>query len=230
MSHPYHHAVSSAQLNGGHADDYLAVHSFFDRSKAQLAHWSHRSLYHHEFGVSDAVNHFGETVGNSDGVQVSVKQLGQQHVDEDFNLRRVTARDWLAALRIPANHRFWARARTTAESHAAFSAQRFGGHTADYLAVHETLDRHNLGDGPESGLFSHHAAGIFDVEMFLGPTVTNSLGKRIPTRFLCELHITAEYGFIPTAHDWCRLLVREIWMNETQSKTRSYAASINPKI
>ena len=227
MSHPYHHAVSSAQHHGGQADDYLAVHSFFDRSKAQLAHWSHRSLYHHELGIVDAVRHFGDSVRNSDGVQVAVKELGQQHVDEDFNLRRVAARDWLAALRIPPSHRLRAHSRTSVERHAAVSAQRFGGHAVDYLAVHVTLDRHNLGDRAEHGLFTHHAAGIFDVEMFLGVTVTNSLGKRVPTRFLCELHITAEYGFIPTVQDWCRLLVRERWMNETQRQTRSFAASVS---
>ena len=34
MAHPYHHAVRSARLFGGAPEDYLAVHDWFDESKA----------------------------------------------------------------------------------------------------------------------------------------------------------------------------------------------------
>jgi len=37
MAHPYHHALSSARLWGGTADDYLRLHSWFDESKMLTA-------------------------------------------------------------------------------------------------------------------------------------------------------------------------------------------------
>jgi hypothetical protein len=34
MAHPWHHAVSSARRHGGAPEDYLAIHEWFDASKA----------------------------------------------------------------------------------------------------------------------------------------------------------------------------------------------------
>jgi hypothetical protein len=34
MAHPYHHALSSVKQWGGQVDDYLAIHNWFDESKA----------------------------------------------------------------------------------------------------------------------------------------------------------------------------------------------------
>ena len=47
MAHPYHHAVRSARLFGGKAEDYLAIHDWFDESKAHIADVRHRALRHH---------------------------------------------------------------------------------------------------------------------------------------------------------------------------------------
>ena len=33
MAHSYHHAVSSARKWGGVPEDYLAIHTWFDKSK-----------------------------------------------------------------------------------------------------------------------------------------------------------------------------------------------------
>ena len=37
MAHPYHHALSSTHRWGGEPGDYLAIHSWFDESKAHFA-------------------------------------------------------------------------------------------------------------------------------------------------------------------------------------------------
>ena len=51
MGHPYHHALSSAKKWGGTADDYLALHQWFDESKAITADFRHRALRHHAEGI-----------------------------------------------------------------------------------------------------------------------------------------------------------------------------------
>ena len=51
MAHPYHHAVHSARLFGGAPEDYLAIHDWFDESKAHFADLRHRALRHHSEGI-----------------------------------------------------------------------------------------------------------------------------------------------------------------------------------
>ena len=59
MAHPYHHAVSTAKRFGGRPDDYLALHSWFDATKAHIADARHRALRHHSFGIFIAEQIFG---------------------------------------------------------------------------------------------------------------------------------------------------------------------------
>ena len=68
MAHPFHHAVSSAKRFGGQPDDYLALHSWFDATKAHLADARHRVLRHHSFGIFIAEQKFGVTLTNSSRV------------------------------------------------------------------------------------------------------------------------------------------------------------------
>ncbi len=46
MAHPYHHSLSSVR-RWGEVDDDLAILSWFDASKAFVAHFRHRALRHH---------------------------------------------------------------------------------------------------------------------------------------------------------------------------------------
>jgi len=50
MAHPIDHAQSSASKFGGIAEDYLAIHQWFDESKSQIAGFRHRALRHHAEG------------------------------------------------------------------------------------------------------------------------------------------------------------------------------------
>ncbi|MEZ6124026.1 MAG: hypothetical protein R3C49_12750 [Planctomycetaceae bacterium] len=56
MAHPWHHAQRSASLFGGTAEDYLAIHDWFDESKAHLADFRHRALRHHSEGIFSVRN------------------------------------------------------------------------------------------------------------------------------------------------------------------------------
>ena len=97
--HPYHHALSSVQRWGGSAVDYQAIHDWFDESKAFLADFRHRALRHHAEGIFLAEKLFGNTIVNSDGKQVPVRYVGEQHVKEDLG-RIPKAQDCLSQIKL----------------------------------------------------------------------------------------------------------------------------------
>lgn len=76
MAHPLKHARSSAKKFGGQAEDYLAVHNWFDESKAFFADFRHRALRHHAEGIFLSERIFGVTITNSEGNQVPVRYIG----------------------------------------------------------------------------------------------------------------------------------------------------------
>ena len=99
MAHPYHHALSSAKQFGGQAEDYLAIHNWFDESKAHLPDLRHRALRHHSEGIFLCERLFGVTLRNSAGKEVPVRLIGEQHVKEDLGWIP-TVKDWLSNLRL----------------------------------------------------------------------------------------------------------------------------------
>jgi hypothetical protein len=94
VAHPLKHAQSSARKFGGKAEDYLAIHQWFDESKAFLADFRHRALRHHAEGIFLCEKLFGVAIKNSEGALVPVRYLAEQHVKEDLG-RIPTAQDWL---------------------------------------------------------------------------------------------------------------------------------------
>jgi hypothetical protein len=55
MAHSWHHAESSARKFGGDAQDYIAVHTWFDATKSHLALPRHRALRHHTLVLSQSL-------------------------------------------------------------------------------------------------------------------------------------------------------------------------------
>jgi len=84
MSHCHYHALSSVRRWGGVAEDYLPLHSWFDESKKILANPRHRALRHHAEGIFLLEKVFGVTMENSEGRQIPVRLIGEQHVREDL--------------------------------------------------------------------------------------------------------------------------------------------------
>ena len=98
MAHPIRHAESSARKFGGRSEDYLLIHNWFDESKAFLPDFRHRALRHHAEGIFLCERIFGVAVTNSEGKQVPVRYIGEQHVEE--GLRRIAmAKDWLSQIK-----------------------------------------------------------------------------------------------------------------------------------
>ncbi len=84
MSHPYFHSISSSRKFGGKWEDYIQLHSWFDETKSSYPDMRHRTLRHHAEGIFWAEEKFGVVITNSDGKQVPVRAIGEQHVKEDI--------------------------------------------------------------------------------------------------------------------------------------------------
>lgn len=97
MANPYHHAVSSSRKWGGTPEDYIAVHEWFDATKAWMPDFRHRSIRHHSEGIFECMGVFGTTVTLSTGKKIPVRWIGEQHVMEDLG-QIPTAADWLRRL------------------------------------------------------------------------------------------------------------------------------------
>lgn len=100
MSKPYIHALSSAKRFGGKPEDYLEIHNLLDSSKAAICDNRHRALTHNAWFVGTILERiFGVVLTNSDGKKVSVRDVGEQHVAEDFRGRFIpSAQDYLAEI------------------------------------------------------------------------------------------------------------------------------------
>lgn len=98
MGHCYHHALSSARKFGGTAEDYIALHNWFDESKAITADFRHRALRHHAEGIFMLERFFGTVITVSTGREVPVRQIGEQHVIEDLGFIPSFA-DWVRCIR-----------------------------------------------------------------------------------------------------------------------------------
>jgi hypothetical protein len=54
------HARSSQRRWGGEVEDYLAIHQWFDETKAFIGDFRHRALRHHALGIMECIEKFGE--------------------------------------------------------------------------------------------------------------------------------------------------------------------------
>lgn len=103
MSHPYHHSISSVKKHGGRWQDYIQIHNWFDETKSSFPDMRHRALRHHAEGIFWCEEKFGVVITNSDGKEVPVRFIGEQHVLEDIGfiptikdyLKEMTPANWM---------------------------------------------------------------------------------------------------------------------------------------
>ena len=99
MAHPLFHAKSSARKYGGKPNDYIAIHNWFDESKSHMGDVRHRALRHHSEGIFLCEKLFGVSITNSDGREVPVRFIGEQHVTDDLG-RIPSVSEWLREMRM----------------------------------------------------------------------------------------------------------------------------------
>ena len=206
MAHPHHHALSSVRRFGGQVEDYLALHSWFDATKAHIADARHRTLRHQSLGVFIAEMTFGVTLLNSSGNQIPVRAVAEQHVQEDFSFipsmqqcfQNLPVESWMLG-----NY-----TSDTPSVQARWSAGQFGGDPVDYLPIHTFLEgsRLHLSDARHRVLL-HTTLGVQTVEEVFGLEL-----NAVPTRLIVEAHIRADLGFVPTVEEALGSLPLEPWM------------------
>lgn len=96
---PHLHANISAKQHGGVPGDYMAIHEFMDHSKAAVADVRHRAMLHSAWGIYVVSQVFGNTLVNSEGKTVSVRDIAEEHVIQDLGFIP-TMDDWLKDLPI----------------------------------------------------------------------------------------------------------------------------------
>jgi hypothetical protein len=107
VSKAWVHAQSSAKRWGGKAEDYIDIHERIDSTKSAHAEVTHRCVFHSAFGIYIIEEIFGRFVTNSDGKQVFVRDVAEQHVLEDLGfipslsdwLKEMPAQPWMAGQR-----------------------------------------------------------------------------------------------------------------------------------
>lgn len=92
---PLLHAKISVKNYGGVVEDYLPIHDFLDSSKITMPDIRHRALLHNSFGCYLAERIFGTYITNSNGNDVSVRDIAEEHIAQDMGGRIPTVQDWL---------------------------------------------------------------------------------------------------------------------------------------
>jgi hypothetical protein len=96
--------MSSVRKFGGSPDDYMPIHQLMDSSKGAIADSRHRALTHNSWflapgGPLELI--FGHNITNADGRQVSVRDIGEQHVLEDYGNRFIPSpQDFLQEMEV----------------------------------------------------------------------------------------------------------------------------------
>lgn len=94
---PIYHSESSVKKWGGKVEDYLPLHEKMDCSKSWIADNRHRVLTHTFFWVKEVMLPiFGSYITNSDGTKVSVKDICERHILEDYKQKFIpTPQDFI---------------------------------------------------------------------------------------------------------------------------------------
>ncbi len=81
---PLIHCKNSVRRFGGTVADYMKFHEWMDHTKAHVPDMRHRMVLHNSWGIYLGQQVFGTHFANSDGKDVSVRDVLEQHVIDDL--------------------------------------------------------------------------------------------------------------------------------------------------
>jgi len=93
MNYWKHSLLSRKKFNGA-AEDYLQIHKFIDSSKLFYFDIKHRILLHNTYGIDICIQKFGETLINSEGQTILVRDVAAEHCKEDLMGVVPTLNNW----------------------------------------------------------------------------------------------------------------------------------------
>lgn len=210
MAKPLFHAVNSARKFGGKAEDYQLIHCKIDESKSAFPKMSHRIVLHSNFGSAFCEELFGKKIINSDKVQVSVKDIADQHTIEDLGFIP-TLEDWFKELEA-ANATKAHLTKTpymSTDKQCRISARSFGGNPEEYQHIHQKMN--GVHEDPAGKVIFHSAYGIYLIEDLFGVGFVNSVGRLVSVREVAEQHVLRAMQKIPTLEEWI-IDIEKPWM------------------
>lgn len=217
MAHPYFHSLSSVRKYGGSYTIYEPVHSWYDSTKQYLCDARHRLIFHNLAGIELYIKIHGEYLeySNENGslLKVSNKELGIQHITEDFG-REIGAEEILkfCAYHINRSKDF------NADRALNHLIRKHKGVKSDYVKIIEFFEHYTkwAQEPKEKSIaysFLCNSFGIFQLEKYIGAIfIRPSDNKIIPTRLLGENYINSGYGNIPTLNQVLEKIPPRSWM------------------
>lgn len=212
---PFLHARISAHLHGGDWAPYQPVHDFFDTSKAALPDMRHRLMLHSDLGCLIAGDIFGKTILNSEGAEVAVAEIAEQHQMDDLG-RMVSLDEWLshcdeppsfgAEILIPEYEGF-------RENPVSACVSMFGGLADVYEPVVSWFLRaREMSSHPLADAVMLNAFAIMLSDRVFGPVIETAPGRFLPTRDIGEAMALARFGRIPTLEAVLSRMKTANWM------------------
>ena len=113
--------------------------------------------------------------------------------------------------------------------HGKNSAKRWGGKPEDYQAIHDFLDssKAHFADMRHRALL-HSSFGIYIAEKVFGINITNSDGKLVSVRDVCELHVIEDMGRIPSVHEYLVGMPMYEWLGGKKREKKTFDLSVLP--
>jgi|31_taG_2_1085359.scaffolds.fasta_scaffold01514_5 hypothetical protein len=102
---PYEHSELSVRDFGGKYEDYVELHKFLDSTKFHLTDFRHRAILHNTFGIGLCEKLFGDYITNSEGNNISVREVARRHIMQDSGVVP-TIKETLDALSNGDYHKF----------------------------------------------------------------------------------------------------------------------------
>ena len=96
---PLVHAKMTVKKYGGKVEDYLPIHNFIDHTNMCMPDIRHRALLHSSFGCYLVEQMYGVYITNSDGKDVSTRDIAEEHIIQDLGFIP-TVEKWLDKLPI----------------------------------------------------------------------------------------------------------------------------------
>jgi hypothetical protein len=177
------HSLLSQRKFGGIPEDYEKIHRFIDSSKLFYYHLKHRLLLHNLYGVELCMELFGDTLVNSDGNHIIVRDIAVEHCKEDLDGKIPTLADWL-------------------KDQKKLTELEFELPDFQHEGLQKFMSRPLLRSGLSSSLFiTHSDFGLYLVETFFSVELAVEVSKKIQVRpvqeYLENFAFTAPWQYNP---------------------------------
>jgi hypothetical protein len=108
--------------------------------------------------------------------------------------------------------------------HAISAAHKWGGIPDDYIAIEDFLDCSKAAHADmRHRAVLHNSIGPYIAEQCFGHNITNSDGKTVSVRDICEQHIIEDLDRIPSLSQWLSGMPMYWWMGGTRKKNKEHS-------